>query len=301
MYWHRNSRDKQVLCKEPDSTRLAGERNSKLPNFRKAEISTHKSAEKGIWVTFGDGVYDITDFVESHPGGEKILLAAGGGLEPFWNMYAVHKNDSVFEILEELRIGNIHPDDKVEVSKKDVNDPYANDPPRHPALKVNSERPFNAETPSQLLTDNMLTPNELFFVRNHLPVPTVDMKNYKLEVTAVGGKRKPIKLTLNDLKTKFKVHTITATVQCAGNRRTHMAKHKPVKGLSWGASAISNAEWSGVKLLDVLEYCGVKEDDYQHIIFEGNLIFIVIKSITVSVRLYALWTLDHLLTCAYSI
>ncbi len=36
-----------------------------------------------------DGVYDITDFVAQHPGGaSKIMLAAGGAVDPFWNMCA---------------------------------------------------------------------------------------------------------------------------------------------------------------------------------------------------------------------
>ena len=258
-----------AFCKESDIKSRAGERIPGLPNYRKSDISSHKTADKRIWVTYRDGVYDITDFIEGHPGGEKILLAAGGRLEPFWHMYAVHKNESVYEMLEELRIGNTHPDDKVEVIKQDLNDPYSQDPARHPALKVNSEKPFNAETPAQLLTDNILTPNELFFVRNHLPVPKVDLKKFQLEILSTA-KTKPVKFTLHDLKTKFKVHTITATVQCAGNRRTHMATHKPVKGLSWGAAAISNAEWTGVKLVDVLHHCGIKEDDFKHIIFEGK-------------------------------
>jgi cytochrome b involved in lipid metabolism len=31
-------------------------------------------------------VYDVTDFVANHPGGqEKILLAAGGAIEPYWH------------------------------------------------------------------------------------------------------------------------------------------------------------------------------------------------------------------------
>ena len=52
------------------------------------------------------------------------------------------------------------------------------------ALIVNSEKPFNAEPPLQLLTDNFITPNPIFFVRNHLPVPVVDDKmanSYQLE------------------------------------------------------------------------------------------------------------------------
>jgi hypothetical protein len=37
------------------------------------------------------GVYDITDFIPNHPGAKNILMAAGGSVEPFWNLYAVHK------------------------------------------------------------------------------------------------------------------------------------------------------------------------------------------------------------------
>ena len=71
------------------------------------EISKHKSrADGGIWVTYGDNVYDITTFVEQHPGGEKIMLAAGGPLEPFWKIYTIHtSNDCVLELLKPMMIG----------------------------------------------------------------------------------------------------------------------------------------------------------------------------------------------------
>jgi sulfite oxidase len=49
---------------------------------------------------------------------------------------------------------------------------YENDPPRHPSYLVQCFKPFNGETPHQLLSDDWLTPAELFYVRNHLPVPT---------------------------------------------------------------------------------------------------------------------------------
>ena len=38
----------------------------------------------------------------------------------------------------------------------------------------------------QLLSDNLVTPNEIFFIRNHLPVPDIDENNYKLEITGEG-------------------------------------------------------------------------------------------------------------------
>ena len=59
-------------------------------------------------------------------------------------------------------------------SSQQVTDPYANEPKRHPALVVRSQQPFNAETPADVLSTSKLTPNDLFYVRNHLPVPHVD-------------------------------------------------------------------------------------------------------------------------------
>lgn len=60
-------------------------------------MSEYDGRMKGskIWVSFGRGVYEITDFVGNHPGGDKILMAAGGALEPFWQLYAVHKTKQV--------------------------------------------------------------------------------------------------------------------------------------------------------------------------------------------------------------
>ena len=55
-----------------------------------------------------------------YTGGSKILLAAGKGLEAFFNVYAVHKADHVMEIMETLRIGNVHIDDMKEVIAQSV-------------------------------------------------------------------------------------------------------------------------------------------------------------------------------------
>jgi sulfite oxidase len=56
-----------------------------LPTYRRSEVYKHRRAAAGVWVTYGDGVYDITEFLKIHPGGaDKVMLAAGGPLEPFW-------------------------------------------------------------------------------------------------------------------------------------------------------------------------------------------------------------------------
>lgn len=159
---------------------------SDLPTYDLKTVGEHNSLEKGIWVTYGSGVYDITQFVNMHPGGvDKIKLAYGGALEPFWSLYAVHKTPEVLEILEGMRIGNLDPEVAAKMAEDFKNDPYSNEPSRNPALIPSSVKPFNAETPPELLTDTFLTPNDLFFVRNHLPVPEVDVKNYAIEVSGV--------------------------------------------------------------------------------------------------------------------
>lgn len=47
----------------------------------------------------------MTNFVNEHPGGDQIMIAAGSSVEPFWLLYGIHKNPHVFKILESLRIG----------------------------------------------------------------------------------------------------------------------------------------------------------------------------------------------------
>ncbi len=61
-----------------------------------------------MWVTYKDGVYDVTDFLDMHPGGaQRLMLAAGGAIDPFWAMYAQHNTDEVCQMLEGYRIGNL--------------------------------------------------------------------------------------------------------------------------------------------------------------------------------------------------
>ncbi|ROT80584.1 putative sulfite oxidase, mitochondrial, partial [Penaeus vannamei] len=133
-----------------------------------------------------------------HPGGDKILMGAGGSVEPFWALYAVHKNPHVLELFEKYRIGNLSSSD-VGAHVKDMDDPYGNEPRRHVALKPSSKKPFNAEPPLPLLADNLITPNELFYVRNHLPVPDVDASTYELDITDEETDKEKV-LTLDAIK-----------------------------------------------------------------------------------------------------
>lgn len=245
-----------------------GDIKNGLPFYDMDEISKHSSLETKVWVTYKNGVYDVSTFIEEHPGGDQILMAAGNSVEPFWALYAVHKNPHVYKILETFRIGNLKVDSKQLLEKS--YDPYDTDPSRHHELTIVSKKPFNAETPPALLVENFYTPNELFYVRNHLPVPEIDPETYCLEVE-IEGMDKVFEFSLDVLK-KMPSKIITSTIMCAGNRRSEMMKVKSVKGLEWGAAAVGNAKWRGVPLKYILQKAGLTEsieDNYSHIQFEA--------------------------------
>ncbi|OQR84145.1 sulfite oxidase [Achlya hypogyna] len=255
---------------------VPGEFKEGLPTFSLADVATHVSAKAGgIWVLYKHGVYDVSKFISAHPGGTKLLLAAGKSIEPFWQIYAAHNHADVHKILETLRIGNLDADDvralEEERKKKFGDGPYANEPMRHPAMKINSHQPFNGEPPAELLMESFITPNDLFFVRNHLPVPDLDADSHRLELFGPGlGEPAGISLSIDELKATFKEHTVVTTIQCAGNRRAEMSNIKQVNGLSWDTTALSTAKWTGVLLSDVLAHYGVTDEgDLEHCHLEG--------------------------------
>lgn len=236
-------------------------------------MTKHDRNSDTKWIIRGTSVYDITDFVDQHPGGEVILRACGGSIDPYWKIFNIHEKPEVYDILKEFHIGEIDDQDLGEDGQINwkvlgdaaedfaVDDPFKYDPERDPNLIVRTAKPCNAETPGNLL-DSFITPVRLFFVRNHLWVPRTHEAPQSITIELSDGEEKTY--TVDDLKKKFKQYTITATLQCAGNRRSHMSKatHGPTSGLQWDVGAISTAEFTGVRLRDVLRDsgCGVEDD-----------------------------------------
>src|SRR5689334_11345447 len=96
---------------------------------------------------------------------------------------------------------------------------------KHPGLLVRQEDPFNGGPDLPLLRRAAVTPNELFFVRNHGAVPEAADSSFRL---IVGGRvQRPLRFSLEELRRLPKV-TVTATLQCAGNRRIEMAAVTPI-------------------------------------------------------------------------
>ena len=241
--------------------------------IRLKEVQEHGIDAEIKWVTKGNRVYNITDWIPGHPGGEVILRAVGGAIDQYWDIFTIHKSQEVYDILESYYIGDIDPRDLVDgaIPAGNIDDPFKLDPERDQRLLEHTQRPCNAETPGEELL-SYITPNETFYVRNHLWVPNLDEAKYKLLVELYDGTEK--QYTLNDLKEKFKAVSVTATLQCSGNRRRQMTEgSRPTNGLQWNVGAISNAEWTGVRLRDVLKDAGFPTDewpeDVKHVQFIG--------------------------------
>jgi DMSO/TMAO reductase YedYZ molybdopterin-dependent catalytic subunit len=128
--------------------------------------------------------------------------------------------------------------------------------------RVVTAEPENSETPLEGVR-SWVTPTRLFFVRNHFPVPAMDLASWRLTVEGrVKERRTWTWEQLMDLPER----TVFATVECAGNGRSFLAERQ--SGVQWGAGAVGHAEWTGVPLKFILEKSGL-EGDALEILFEG--------------------------------
>ncbi|GII57688.1 sulfite oxidase [Planotetraspora thailandica] len=126
-------------------------------------------------------------------------------------------------------------------------------------MVVHEREPFNAEPPRRALAGSPITTLDSFYSRNHGPVPQVDAATWRLEVD--GLVRRPLSLSLDDLRDRFEHHEVTATLQCAGNRRAGLMEVRDIPGEDpWGPCATSTARWTGVRLADVLAEAALLPD-----------------------------------------
>lgn len=133
-------------------------------------------------------------------------------------------------------------------------------------MLVHSRTPRNSETRLPKLVESWITPNDLFYVRSHAPVPEIDAGQFRLTVEGLVDKR--LSISLEELAGAFAQREVVATLTCAGNRRSEHSAVKPVSGVQWQAGAIGNAKWSGVALADLLKKAGLR-DGAKHVWFEG--------------------------------
>ncbi|XP_059379662.1 cytochrome b5-like [Carassius carassius] len=86
--------------------------------YTREEVQNHNMSND-TWLIIHDKVYDITRFMEEHPGGEEVLLEQAGAdaTESFEDVG--HSTDAR-EMLQQYYVGELHMDDRNKVSKKEV-------------------------------------------------------------------------------------------------------------------------------------------------------------------------------------
>ncbi|MGH7128606.1 MAG: sulfite oxidase [Planctomycetaceae bacterium] len=120
--------------------------------------------------------------------------------------------------------------------------------------RVITAAPENSETP---LGDvqSWVTPNRLFYVRNHFDLPEIDRSAWRLAIA--GCVERDLELSWEQFES-LPQRSVFATMECAGNGRSFLERR--VEGVPWGAGAIGHAEWTGVSLSLVLKQAGLKPE-----------------------------------------
>src|SRR6266540_4649407 len=132
---------------------------------------------------------------------------------------------------------------------------YLQFPGKSDKLVVLGERPLVAETPEHLLDDE-ITPNDKFFIRNNGQIPDQTREPETWRVTVDGEVNTKLDLTLGDLKSRFEPVTRRIVLECGGNGRSFFTPQ--ARGNQWTNGGAGCAEWTGVRLADVLKAAGVK-------------------------------------------
>ena len=98
----------------------------------------------------------------------------------------------------------------------------------------------------------LITPTRLFFVRNNSVSLSVDADSWSLSVEGDVVDR-PLRLTYDDIR-RMPFRVLTCYLECAGNHRAmfDLVQGRPTSGKQWKTGAISNGEWVGAQLRDVL-------------------------------------------------
>ncbi|CAG7953121.1 unnamed protein product [Penicillium salamii] len=71
--------------------------------FTPADVATHNTPDKGLYIIVDSNVFDVTNFIDEHPGGAKILKRVAGkdASKQFWKVrhfLRTFGRESAFEI-----------------------------------------------------------------------------------------------------------------------------------------------------------------------------------------------------------
>ncbi|XP_046749015.1 cytochrome b5-like [Diprion similis] len=91
--------------------------------FTLKEVNEHRGRES-CWITVDGKVYDVTKYLEQHPGGDEEILNESG-TDATKAFADVGHSSAAKEILATLLIGDLHPEDIKASAWKNYSVPWA--------------------------------------------------------------------------------------------------------------------------------------------------------------------------------
>jgi len=82
------------------------------------EVAEHKD-KKSTWIVISDNVYDVTKFLEEHPGGEEVLLEQAGK-DATENFEDVGHSTDARTMMKEYLVGELNEEDKTHLAEKNA-------------------------------------------------------------------------------------------------------------------------------------------------------------------------------------
>ena len=240
-------------------------RASGNPSYSTEDVSLRDGMEgRELWVTYHGGVYDLTSFAKEHPGGAAFIKsAAGGAIEPWWQYWKKHSQSKVDvkALIAKYKVGELSDWDG-DTTPIDL---YDDEPPRNIERQhlVMAKEPLETETWTPRLNEQLLTPADALYVRNHAPVPRVpSAEGHKIDFvlhTADDPEILMRSVQLGNLMEESPQKVVPSVLQCAGNRAADNIKATGPTGFSgsefetMGVGMAGCGIWGGASLKNVLE------------------------------------------------
>jgi 4-hydroxysphinganine ceramide fatty acyl 2-hydroxylase len=118
-----------------------------LPTFTPAEVESHNNA-KSCYITLGRNVYDVTEFVEDHPGGGDLILDyAGRDVEEIMKDEISHEHsEAAYDILTDYHIGFMSSDASGKAQTSGVDTEEAISQPLYESTGMSREEDLSIDT-----------------------------------------------------------------------------------------------------------------------------------------------------------
>ena len=99
-----NKKGKNKTKKITLKQQKGGSKGKKIKNYNMKEVSKHNT-RKDAWTVINKSIYDITDWIDKHPGGDIIMKAVGKDATQLFE--SIGHPDYVKKILKKMKIGKL--------------------------------------------------------------------------------------------------------------------------------------------------------------------------------------------------